>query len=335
MEVSSERRACLKAGGALLLSRVIATVSGLGALAQARADAASPPHASPRPSKVRGSLPGRQVEVNGVRYHVGEQGSGEKLVLLLHGMPDTSGVWWQQVGPLVGAGYRVIAPDMLGYGETDKPQDPKRYGGERIVADLVALMDALGLQKIDIVGHDWGAVASWELVLTAPERFRRHVALSVGHPDAAMNASSVREAMTNWYMYLNTQEAAPELYAANDGAFLKKILIPTHPDIDEVWSRLKDPEAMRAVVNWDRGNPMASSYLAAIKGEIPPRKCKVPTMGIWSSGDTYLLEAPMKRSAASMAAPWRYERVEGGSHWLQLDRANEVNRLLLAWFQGA
>lgn len=278
------------------------------------------------------SIPGYKLEINGVRFHVGDQGTGDKVVVLLHGMPDTSGAWAHQVKALVDAGFRVIAPDMLGYGETDKPEDVTRYRGEHLIADTLALLDALELAQVDVVGHDWGAFVSWELALNFPDRIRRHVTLSVGHVDRLMGVQSVEEAVENWFMYLNGQEGAPALYAANDGAFYKQWLIPTHPDIEAVWSRLKDPRAMRGSLNWDRANPMCAGYLA-VETAVGERRGSVPTLGIWSSGDEYLCEAQIKETGKLMDAPWRYERIEGASHWVMLDKPQEVNRLILEWLQ--
>jgi pimeloyl-ACP methyl ester carboxylesterase len=326
--MESERREFLKAAGLLALATSIG-----GQVAQAATTSGSQ-GASP-PLGVRGSVPGKKIDLNGVRYHVGEQGSGDKIVLLLHGMPDTSSAWDRQIPSLVAAGYRVIVPDMLGYGETEKPADPKRYALENIIGDMVALIDTLGSKQIDLVGHDWGAVTSWELALNFPERFRRHAALSVGNPDLAMNMDSISQVKASWYMYLNTQEATAQLYAANEGAFFKKLIIPTHPEIDEVWSRAKVPEAMLGMLNWDRGNPMAAAYLAMVTNTAAPRKCTVPTLGMWSTGDTYLWESQVKDSAQLMAAPWHYMKVENASHWMMLDQSQQVNAALLEWLNAS
>jgi pimeloyl-ACP methyl ester carboxylesterase len=323
----NRRRDFLKAGSLFALASATALA---GVSSDAAQDSAKP--APPRPpGGGQGSIPGHKIQVNGVRYHVGEKGRGDKVVLLLHGMPDTSAVWRQQTRALEQAGYRVIVPDMLGYGETDKPQDAQRYTGEQILGDLVALLAALRLPKADIVGHDWGAYASWELVLNFPERFRRHVAISVGHPDSVLRARTVEELKYSWYMYFDTLPSAAELYACNDGAFFTQLLIPTHPETAEVWSRMKDPLAMNAMLNWDRANPMSSLYLAAAKGMVAPRKCSIPTLGIWSSGDAYLWESQMKQSNESMAAPWRYQRIEHASHWVMLEQPELVNRSILSW----
>lgn len=320
----------------------LTAAASVAAVPTAAASASTPsqsavklPAGGRKASQATGSIPGKNMEINGVRYHVGEQGSGDKVVLLLHGMPDSSGVWRDQVPALAAAGYRVIAPDMLGYGETDKPADSARYAGDKIIADLLVLIETLGVSKLDVVGHDWGAFASWELVLNAPDLFRRHVALAVGHPDSMLKAPTRAEVIESWYMYLNALPGSDALYAANDGVFLKTIVIPTHPDIAEVWSRMRDPQAMNGMLNWDRANPMSQLYLAAATGNATPRKCTVPTLGIWSDGDTYLWEQQMTGSAQWMTAPWRYARITGASHWFMLDKPARTNTLILEWLAQA
>ena len=221
---------------------------------------------------------------------------------------------------------------MLGYGETDKPEAVERYEGERIIGDVVALIETLGLKKMDIVGHDWGAFVSWELVTHMPDLFRRHVVIQVGHPGVLFSDFG-RGLKENWYMYMNCLDATPDLYALNDCEFVRKYWIPTHPELDEVCERLKDPTAMRAMLNWDRGNQVPSFYLAYMTGQLKYPKCKVPTLGIWSRGDTYLWEEQMVNSSEFMDAEWRYERLEQGSHWVMLDQPQEMNRLLLDWLK--
>jgi pimeloyl-ACP methyl ester carboxylesterase len=277
------------------------------------------------------SLQGKKVEINGVNYHVSDQGEGDKVVLLLHGMPDTSSLWKYLVPQLLKAGFRVVAPDMLGYGETDKPQEAERYNGELIIGDVIALIETLGLEKMDVVGHDWGAFVSWELVTHLPDLFRRHVAISVGHLGVFFGDLSIQSLKDNWYMYLNSLNESPDLYLFNDCEFLRKFIMPTHPEIDEVCGRLTDPAAMRAMLNWDRGNQLAAFFLAYLSGQVEITKCKVPTLGIWSAGDGYLPEEPMIKTADFMEAEWHYERLEEGSHWVMLDQADRVNRLILDW----
>ena len=280
------------------------------------------------------SLPGKKFNINGVNYHISDQGNGDKTALLLHGMPDTSSMWQDTVEALLAADYRVIAPDMLGYGETDKPAATERYDAEFLIADMLNMIEQLGLSSIDVVGHDWGAFVAWDLVLKKPELFRRHVALSVGHPGLMFGNLSMQSVRENWYMFMNAQTHAAELYAFNDFQFLRETWIPSYPQLDELCQRLKEPAAMNGMLNWDRANQVVSIYLANAMGELEFGNCTVPTMGIWSSGDSYLWENWMTETNQFMDADWRYERIEDASHWMMLDKPKETNALILDWFNS-
>jgi len=118
------------------------------------------------------------VESNGIRIHVAEQGEGP-LVLLCHGFPETWYSWRHQLPALAEAGFRAVAPDMRGYGETESPAAVDQYTLLHLVGDMVGLLDALCVEKAVIVGHDWGAPVAWYAALLRPDRFRGVVGLSV------------------------------------------------------------------------------------------------------------------------------------------------------------
>jgi pimeloyl-ACP methyl ester carboxylesterase len=120
----------------------------------------------------------RFVEANGIRIHLAEQGQGP-LVLLCHGFPESWYSWRHQLGALAGAGFHAVAPDMRGYGRTDRPREIDRYTLFHLVGDLVGLLDALGAETAVVAGHDWGAPVAWHAALLRPDRFRGVVALSV------------------------------------------------------------------------------------------------------------------------------------------------------------
>lgn len=120
----------------------------------------------------------RFVETNGIRMHIAEQGTGP-LVLLLHGFPESWYTWEKQLGTLAQAGYHVVAPDMRGYGQTDRPAKVEQYTQLHLVGDVIGLMDTLGEQQAFIVGHDWGASVTWYTALMRPDRVRGVVSLSV------------------------------------------------------------------------------------------------------------------------------------------------------------
>jgi pimeloyl-ACP methyl ester carboxylesterase len=119
----------------------------------------------------------RNVEANGIRIHFAEAGSGP-LVILCHGFPESWYSWRHQLRALSDAGYHAVAPDMRGYGQTDRPHEVEKYTLLHLVGDMVGLIDALGADKAVIAGHDWGAPVAWHAALLRPDRFRGVIALS-------------------------------------------------------------------------------------------------------------------------------------------------------------
>jgi len=120
----------------------------------------------------------RSLETNGIRMHIAEQGAGP-LVILCHGFPESWYSWRHQLPALADAGFHAVAPDMRGYGQTDRPQEIDRYTLFHLVGDMVGLLDALGAESAVIAGHDWGAPVAWHSALLRPDRFRAVIALSV------------------------------------------------------------------------------------------------------------------------------------------------------------
>jgi pimeloyl-ACP methyl ester carboxylesterase len=120
----------------------------------------------------------RVMETNGVRMHVAEQGSGPP-VILCHGFPECWYSWRHQLSALADAGFHAVAPDMRGYGQSDRPHEIDQYTLFHLVGDMVGLLDALGAESAVIAGHDWGAPVAWHAALLRPDRFRAVIALSV------------------------------------------------------------------------------------------------------------------------------------------------------------
>ena len=261
-----------------------------------------------------------RIEVDGVGLEVSSVGTGP-AVLLLHGFPDTHELWRHQVPALHAAGFRTIAPDLRGFGASDKPGS---YGVGAHVGDMVGLLDRLEVSVAHVVGHDWGAGIGWVLAALAPDRVRSLAALSVGHPTAfARGGLGQRE--KSWYMLLFQFEGVAEQWlSADDFANLREW--SGHPDADAVVARLASPEALTAALGIYRASVPPSSFVAP-PPSLPP--VTAPTLGVWSSGDRFLLEGPMVASEAYVAGPWTYARVEDAGHWMQLDRPSAVNELLV------
>lgn len=118
------------------------------------------------------------VSVNGITMHVAEKGTGP-VVLFLHGFPELWYTWRRQILAFAALGYRAVAPDLRGYGDTDAPEAVTRYTCHHIVGDIVALIESFGVDKVFVVGHDWGAMIGWYLCLFRPDLVTAFVSLTV------------------------------------------------------------------------------------------------------------------------------------------------------------
>ena len=180
----------LRAGGALAVGAVLAE--------PLTAAAAGPDAAGPEPASwVDPAMPGvthRMVETNGLRLHVAEQGEGP-LVILCHGFPECWYSWRHQLAALAKAGYRAVAPDLRGYGRSDRPEQVEKYTILHDIGDIVGLVDALGAGQAVIAGHDIGAPIAWQAALLRPDRFRAAIALST--PFRSRGFGGTKEAADN------------------------------------------------------------------------------------------------------------------------------------------
>src|ERR1051326_1524839 len=138
-----------------------------------------------------GDITHRTVETNGIRMHIAEQGEGP-LVVLCHGFPESWYSWRHQLAALAAAGFHAIAPDMRGYGRSDRPAGIEQYSLLHLVGDHVAPLDALGIEQAAIAGHDWCAPVAWHAALLRPDRFRAVIGLSVPYrPRSSVMPTSV------------------------------------------------------------------------------------------------------------------------------------------------
>lgn len=283
------------------------------------------------------SLPGRMMKVDRYHYHVSDQGSGDKVALLIHGMPDNSGCWKHQVPALLEAGFRIVAPDTLGYGKTDKPQEVEPYRADNLVGHLFEIIRQLELEDIYLVGHDWGSALSWAMVLERPELFKKYLTLSVGHLRCFIgqafepSSRAIPAVKENWFMFLNTQPDAAELYRYNDCEFYRNVMMCTHPEVDEVCKTMADPQRMNAMLNYDRANHVATWYLEHIRGDAPLPNGHVPTMVVFPEQDMFLWKEQAVETPKYMDVECRVEMMQG-SHWAMLDHPDDFNRLMLDWF---
>ena len=271
------------------------------------------------------------VEANGLHFYVRDQGSGAP-VILLHGFPDTGDLWRHQVPALNAKGFRTIVPDMRGRGRSDKPPAVADYRLTTIVRDVTAIMDALGIERAHVVGHDWSAGVAWLLAALIPDRVDRLVAISVGAPGTGAKPT-LEEFQKGWYRLLFLFEGTAEELLQRDDWYLFRLFLGGANDTDAYVKTLAEPGALTPALNWYRANLPVQAILGRSGGPQLPM-IKADTLGIWSTGDLYLTEAAMTRSSERVQGRWRYERVEG-SHWVPLDQPDRLNQLLLEFLRSS
>ena len=263
-----------------------------------------------------------RVEVDGVGIEYEVTGQGRPVVLL-HGFPDSGRLWRHQVPALAAAGFRVIVPDLRGYGRSDKPEAIEAYSMAFLAADVLAVLADLDIARAHVVGHDWGAALAWGLASLAPGRVDHLAVLSVGHPATFRRTPQQRE--KSWYMLLFQFPGIAERWLAdNDWANFRNWA--NHPDAEKVIADLEANGSLTPGLNWYRANVPPESWVAPAL-TLPP--VQAPTMGVWSTADIALTEVQMTDSAQNVTGPWRYERLDGPGHWMQLDAPHQVNELLL------
>lgn len=271
----------------------------------------------------------------GVRLNVALAGDpAGPAVLLLHGFPDSWQLWRHQIAALAGRGYRVVAPDLRGFGRSDRPSATEAYAQQHLLGDITGILDAEGVERCAVVGHDWGAVLAWRLAREAPERVAHLTAVSVGHP-AAGRAAGIAQLRRSWYvLWFLFPGAAERVLPADDWRFFREwgwagTAPGSDPDLDRQVADLGRPGALTAGLNWYRANNDPARIGARPPGGPPPPRIACPVLGVWSSEDPFLTEEQMTGSARHVDGPWRYERFDGVDHWVPVHAADRLSALLL------
>jgi pimeloyl-ACP methyl ester carboxylesterase len=268
----------------------------------------------------------------GVRLHAVVSGPADgEPVVLLHGFPEFWYGWRKQIGPLAAAGFRVIAPDQRGYNASDKPPRVEDYAIDKLAADVVAVLDHLGLPRAAVVGHDWGGGIGWWLALTRPDRLSRLVVLNCPHPEAMARAvtGDLGQLMRSWYIFAMQLPRLPEWGFRRNGYrsladTMRQTSAPgtfTDAELDVYRQAWAQPGALTGMVNW---------YRAAVRHSPPipqhPR-VTVPTLLIWGGRDRFA-KPKLARASIDFCDAGRLEYWPWASHWVQHEEAARVNRLL-------
>ena len=264
-----------------------------------------------------------QVNARGLVFDVDVSGPPDApAVLLLHGFPQTSHCWRRVIPQL--AGYRTIAPDQRGYSPGARPDDVEAYRVPELVADALAVLDALDVDLAHVVGHDWGGAVAWQLGARHPERVATLTVLSTPHPRAFIEALRTDDDQRQKSLYM--RDFAGDDYAdgllADDAARLRA-LFGGRPEVDveHVVSAARQPDGLASWLRW-----YAAQRLEDV-GDTPP--VVVPTLYAWSDGDVALGRAAAEGTQAWVTGPYRFEVLAGVSHWIPEEAADTVVRLLI------
>jgi pimeloyl-ACP methyl ester carboxylesterase len=361
-DATFSRRDMLRAGGALTVGAAFAE--------PLKAAAAEPSGAGAEPTSwVDSAMPEvthRMIETNGIRLHVAEQGEGP-LIILCHGFPECWYSWRHQLPALAGAGFHAVAPDLRGYGRSDRPEELDKYTLLHYVGDIVGLLDALDVKQAVIAGHDVGAPVAWQAALLRPDRFRGVIALGPPFRPRAFGGSVPpttlmprNENAVFYQLYLQTPEAEAALGRDMRRAFRSQFyslsgdmplsagggfaagMVPrrgfslTDPVSLPAWVTESDIDVyvaeftrsgFRGPLSWWRNIDRSWELMAAFDG------AAVTVPALYIAGDRDFVVAVFQQSIAkqSILVPKLRPMImlPGCGHWTQQERAAEVSAAMI------
>ena len=251
-----------------------------------------------------------------------------ELVLLLHGFPQTSASWRDQVTALAAAGYRAVAPDQRGYSPRARPTELAAYAMPELVGDVIGFADALGAERFHLVGHDWGGAVAWQVAGRHPDRLHTLAVVSTPHPEALRRAYLGElggdQAERSGYMTFFRQPDSQDRMLENDAAVFRLLFAGSGmPEGRErpYLEALGTPQALGAALNWYRAASVADA-----EGLGP---ITTPTLYVWSTEDVALGTEAAEATAQCVEGPYHFAVIEGVSHWIAEQAPDRLNQLLL------
>ena len=273
------------------------------------------------------------LPANGLQFHALAAGPTDgPLLLLLHGFPETSHCWSRHIGPLAAAGFRVVAPDQRGIGLSSKPAGIAAYRIDRLAADIVGLVRALGRDRAQVVGHDWGGAVTWHLAEHHADVVER-VAI-IDAPHAAVFTQYLRshpsQLAKSWYMAFFQLPWLPEaLLGADDFRRLADALLATSRpgaftpgDLATYREAWRQPGALTGMLNWYRALPLAAQ---APRGS---GRVAIPLRLLWGGRD-HALEPALADASIARCDAGEVFHFPQATHWLPREEPERVSALLL------
>jgi pimeloyl-ACP methyl ester carboxylesterase len=282
-------------------------------------------------------MPGqpKTIPANGLTFAYDEAGEGPDIALCLHGFPESRFSWRHQLPVLAEAGWHAIAPDLRGYGDTDRPKNRADYKLNHLVADAAALFDAFGARRRLLVAHDWGAIIAWHFAIRKTRPLDGLIIMNVPHPAvaAAVIRRSPAQWRRSWYIFFFQLPWLPEAGLRANGAraigdAFRNMAVDKSAFPDAVLAHYRAnaerPGALTAMLNYYRANFLDLGR----PGDTP---CiETPTLMIWGEEDA-ALGIELTEGYKSYVADFTLKRLPGVSHWVQQEAPEKVNQLLGDW----
>ncbi len=266
------------------------------------------------------------LSFNGFSFNVVSSGPDDGApVLLLHGFPQFADVWSGLMEQLSREGFRAVAFDQRGYSPAARPPEIESYHVDHLAADVLALADLLQEPTFHLVGHDWGGLLAWKIAAEHPGRVRSVSVLSTAHPDALFDAIANdpdQGARSKYFDFFKMPGHAAESYFLADGCERLQGVYQGKVAPEQVArniERLSQPGALTAALNWYRALDLRDRIGSVM----------IPTLYLWGDKDMALGRTAAISTGSHIEAPYRFEILEGYSHWLLEEASEEVGSLIL------
>lgn len=279
------------------------------------------------------------IEANGLTFEVAVAGEGDHLALLLHGFPELHYSWRHQIPMLARKGYRVWAPNLRGYGGTDRPEGTDAYRIRTLAQDVAALIDASGARKVTLIAHDWGAIIAWYFAILKIRPLEGLVILNVPHPRCARRElKKWRQLRKSWYIFffqlpvipewfLGRSNAAPIARIFSDSAVNKELF--TRAGVEPYRKAAARPGALTAMLNYYRALLQRPDA-----GDTGEGLVEVPTLVLWGEQDV-AIDIHVLDGMDEYVNDLTVRRYAHASHWVQQDIPDDINAALSEWLDRA
>jgi pimeloyl-ACP methyl ester carboxylesterase len=277
----------------------------------------------------------RMIEANGLRFAIDEAGEGDSIALLLHGFPEARISWRRQLPMLADLGWRAVAVDMRGFGQSSRPSGVENYRVDRLVEDTVALFDALGAKRRLLIAHDWGGVVAWAAAAKQATKLAGLIIMNAPHPRVYRRVymRSWKQRSKSWYMLFFQLPGLPEWVVTRNNAqalidsFTKQVKDPAcfEPGALETFrANVLVPGAATAMINYYRANP------GVVQDKALDRKIECPTLLVWGDNDAFA-GVELTQGYEDFVRDFTLAIVPGVSHWVQQEAPDRVNAMMTKW----